>query len=124
MLRLSGVTTVDRAFLDTTGDRRARALLYRLEKAMPPDLARVRPRLEASAAPPRIDMVYGTDNPEDRAQAEQLRGAPSVRLYPIAGLARHSTQKFLCDAGLMPAVLAGDMTALERLCDPQSKVHP
>ncbi|MFD1508592.1 hypothetical protein [Lacimonas salitolerans] len=124
VLCLSGATTVDRTFLDRTGDRRARALLYRLEKAMPPHLARVRPRLEACSTPPRIDMVYGADNAEDRAQAEQLRGAPGVRLYAITGLAQHSTQTFLCDAGMMPAVLIGDMTALERLCDPQPEVQP
>lgn len=124
VLCLSGATTVDRAFLDTTGDRRARALLYRLEKAMPPHLARVRPRLEACATPPRIDMVYGADHPKDRAQAEQLRGAPGVQLYAITGFAKHSTKRFLCDAGLMPAVLAGDMTTLQRICDPQPEGHP
>jgi len=121
VLCLSGVTTVDRAFLDRAGDRRGRALLYRLEKAMPPHLARVRTRLEACNAPPRIDMVYGADHPEDRAQAEDLRGLPGVRLYPITGLAQHTTQNFLRDAGMMPAVLAGDMSRLEAMCNPMEE---
>ena len=57
-------------------------------------------------------MVYGDDNAEDRAQAEDLHGAPGVTLYPVSGLSNHSTYRHAIDAGILYDLLRGDMSDL------------
>ncbi|MBV5324199.1 MAG: hypothetical protein J0626_02420, partial [Rhodospirillaceae bacterium] len=59
--------------------------LNRLDEAI--DL---RPGFLRAARPPRVRFYYGEDNSNDRLQAENLSGLPSVRLCPQAGCHNHN----------------------------------
>src|SRR6185312_10923119 len=50
----------------------------------------VRQYYEAAKRPPRTLFLFGSENWDDRIQAENLRGLPSVTLREVPNIAEHN----------------------------------
>ena len=87
-------------------DRRASILQGRIVAAIKDRELDLRKVIEAAADPPEIVNYYGADSPEDVAQAENLRGLPTVTLKPLAGEIGHGVPQHLEATGEYPRVIA------------------
>jgi hypothetical protein len=68
-------------------------------------LINLRPLIEQAVSPPRILLYCGELNADDRAEAENLRGAPSVEIHMIEGDQGHDTIAALLGRGGLEATL-------------------
>jgi tetratricopeptide (TPR) repeat protein len=86
-----------------TYDRRARAVVKRVNRHVPDMTVDLRGLLQKAAAPPRVDLYFGSDMPQDRMHAERLSGLPGVTLHPVEGVARHDVAgALLLEGRLLP----------------------
>jgi len=51
----------------------------------------MRPLYASADRPPRVKLVYGQDNWDDRIQAEHMRGLSCVQLYPLEFCGEHNS---------------------------------
>ncbi len=110
ILCFSAITHVNRKFLDAQGDKRARAVVHRVEKHVPPEMLNVKTQLQASDHCPQIDLVFGAGHVADRAHATHIEDHPGVSLYPIAGFNEHPTLQHAMLNGYFLDTLRGKMS--------------
>jgi hypothetical protein len=102
VLGFSAPTILVEDFL-LTYDRRARAVVKRVNRHVPDMTVDLRGLLQKAAAPPRVDLYFGSDMPQDRMHAERLSGLPGVTLHPVDGVARHDVAgALLLEGRLLP----------------------
>jgi hypothetical protein len=51
----------------------------------------MRPLYASANRPPRVKLVYGEDNWDDRLHAEHMSGLPCVELYPLESCGEHNS---------------------------------
>ncbi len=112
ILCYSPPTFVHRNYLEAHQDKRARAVIYRLEKHIPVKVRDIAAQLDATTHCPQIDVVYAAEHQGDRGQAEYLHGKPGVSLYPIAGYDGHPTIQHAMKGGYLIDNFRGDMSSV------------
>lgn len=112
ILCYSPPTFVNRQYLEAHRDKRARAVVHRLEKHVRPERLDIMGQMEATKHRPVIDLVYAAEHAADRSQAEYLRGKPGVSLYPIAGYDGHPTIQHAMMGGYLMDTLRGEMSSV------------
>ena len=111
----SAPTTIETGFMNRIGDRRARAVLYRLKKFVPADRMEMRVLLDRLKYNGQIDMIYGADNQIDRSHSEQMDGYSSVTLYPVKGYDKHPSILRAVSSFCFEDILNGNMESIERM---------
>lgn len=84
---------------------RSRATAERLHAIVPEENLDIRELYMAASTPPRVRFVFGEDNWDDRIQAENMAGVPSVEFLRLPACGDHGVVRELICRGLFPQTL-------------------
>jgi hypothetical protein len=101
VLALAGPTNLSVAFSAS----REGSPMSRIQKLMPEAAIDLRQPYADAAHPPRALIVYAENEWDDRLQAENLAGLPSITLHAVEGSAVHNVTMTLIRLGRFPAVV-------------------
>ena len=108
----SAVGSINEKHRDTINDLRQTTLIKRIAQAVPEQDLDVRSFIEMGGGQVAIDLVYGSEMPEDCSQAAFLNGTPGVNMRVLQGFARHEALSETISRGQMDRVLDGDFSGL------------
>ncbi|HKK31391.1 MAG TPA: tetratricopeptide repeat protein, partial [Alphaproteobacteria bacterium] len=99
VIGISAPTNLTAEFMQQGADERARLTIQRLNRSRPRELLDILPLLEACPRPPQIDLIYPSESPGDRRQAEYIQHLPTVRLHPVPGWKQHNVLEKIVASG-------------------------
>ncbi len=102
VMSIGGPVNLEPRFVVHLRHRRSGA---KLRLRFPDEPLDLRLRHAAAPTPPRVTLVYGEHQWDDRLQAEQLAGAPGVRLRPVAGFELHGVVPEIVRRGELSGLL-------------------